>query len=172
MSSDESKASKDPKEPKNTTGSLTLAGTKDAKGRKDAKATKAHGMRQSTLPATVDAVTYDIIGAAMEVHTALGPGCLESSYRDALVAELRLRCRKCDVERRIRASYKGQELRPRRLDIVVDDCVLVEVKAATRLLPVHSAQVLSYLEATGYPVGLLLNFKVPHMRDGINRFVR
>ena len=172
MTSDDSKASKDPKA---TTGSLTLAGTKDTKGRKDAKATKAakaHGMRQSSLPATVDAVTYDIIGAAMEVHTALGPGCLESSYRDALVAELRLRGRKCDVERRIRASYKGQELRPRRLDIVVGDCVLVEVKAATRLLPVHSAQVLSYLEATGYPVGLLLNFKVPHMRDGIDRFVR
>lgn len=166
MNSDDSKAAKDPK---GTTGSLTLAGTKGTKGGKDAKGS---GMRQSTIPAAVDAVTYDIIGAAMEVHTVLGPGCLESSYRDALVVELRLRRRKCDVERRIQSIYKGQTLRPRRLDIVVDDCVLVEVKAATRLLPVHSAQVLSYLEATGYPVGLLLNFKVPHMRDGINRFVR
>src|SRR5262245_26765591 len=157
-----------------TAGSRPLAGTKDTKvtkGTKGTKGTKVR-MRQSAVSEAIDAVTYDVIGAAMEVHSALGSGCLESSFRDALVVELRLRGHKCDVERRLTTAYKGHTLRRRRLDIVVDDSVLVEVKAATRLLPVHTSQVLSYLEATGYRVALLLNFKVPHMRDGIKRLVR
>jgi GxxExxY protein len=103
-------------------------------------------------------LTGQIIGAAMEVHRLLGPGFLESIYQRALVRELRFRRLCVQTEVQIAIPYKGASVGLHRLDLVVENSVVVELKAATALAEVHRAQVLSYLKATGLEVGLILNF--------------
>jgi GxxExxY protein len=117
-------------------------------------------------------LTEAIIGAAMEVHRALGPGLLESAYEKCLCHELKLRGFAVGSEVELPVTYKGLTLNcGYRLDLVVEDSVIVELKAVEQTLPVHEAQLLTYLRLSGKRVGLLINFNVPVLKDGITRRV-
>ena len=117
-------------------------------------------------------LTQEIIGAAIEVHQALGPGLLESAYEQCLCHELSLRSLPFRRQVELAVRYKGIVLESGyRLDILVGDAVIVEVKAVERQLPIHEAQLLTYLRLSGYHVGLLLNFNVRSLRSGIVRRV-
>ena len=117
-------------------------------------------------------LTEQVIGGAIEVHRHLGPGLLESAYRTCLVHELRLRDLRLSTEVPIALEYKGVQLQVGyRLDILVEDAGVVELKAVRALERVHDAQLLSYLRLTGKPVGLLINFHVPVLRNGLKRLV-
>jgi GxxExxY protein len=120
----------------------------------------------------VDAVCHRVIGAALEVHRALGPGFLESVYEEALCVELSLRGIPFARQVPIRVAYKGNTVGEARLDILVDGCMVVELKATESIAPIHVAQVISYLKATKLPLGLLLTFNVSLLRDGIKRIVQ
>ena len=120
----------------------------------------------------VNAITQTIIGAGIEVHRALGPGLLESAYEECLCRELQLQ--KIDFQRQLAlpVSYKGLKLESGyRLDLLVERQVVVEIKAVDNLLPVHSAQILTYLKLDGWAAGLLMNFHSPILRDGIRRLI-
>jgi GxxExxY protein len=120
----------------------------------------------------VNEITGAIIGAAMEVHRTLGPGLLESAYVQCLCCELNLRNLPFLLQQSLPLVYKGLKLDcGYRTDLVVADTVVVEVKAVERLAPVHEAQLLTYLRVGGWKVGLLINFNVPVLRDGIVRRV-
>ena len=113
-----------------------------------------------------------MIGAAIEVHRELGPGLLESAYEECLCHELRLRDIPSAQQVAVPVNYKGVSLDcGYRLDHLVDDSVIVELKCVDKLLPVHSAQLLTYLKLTGKRVGLILNFQVPVLKEGIVRKV-
>jgi GxxExxY protein len=117
-------------------------------------------------------LTEQIIGAAIEVHRQLGPGLLESVYEECMCEELRLRgiAFRCQVE--LPVIYKGIETGGKyRIDLIVEDEVLVELKSVERILGVHEAQLLTYLKLTGKRVGLLINFNVAILRRGILRRV-
>ena len=116
--------------------------------------------------------TDRIIGSAIEVHRLMGPGLLESVYEDCLAMELGLRGLPYQRQLAVPLEYKGQQLRiDLRIDLLVDDRVVVELKAVERLLPIHEAQIITYLRLTGKPFGLLINFNVPLLKDGIRRFL-
>jgi GxxExxY protein len=120
----------------------------------------------------LDDITLAIIQSAIEVHRHLSPGLLESLYGECLIDELRARGRKVIVGEMIRITYKGRALNGRyRIDLLVDDTVIVELKSVETVLPVHCAQVLSYLRLTGKPVGLLINFNVSYVVKGVRRIV-
>jgi len=113
-----------------------------------------------------------VIGAAIEVHRALGPGLLESAYIHCVCCELTLRSVPFRREISLPLVYKGLKLDcGYRLDILVAEVVVVEVKSVEHVLPVHEAQLLSYMKLGGWKVGLLINFTVPVLRDGIVRRV-
>lgn len=117
-------------------------------------------------------VTEEIISAAIEVHRALGPGLLESSYEMCLCHELNIRDIRFERQVPIPVEYKGVKLDcGYRADIVVEDSVLVEIKAIDSLLPIHEAQLLSYLKLGGWHIGLLINFNVELLKHGIRRRV-
>jgi len=117
-------------------------------------------------------LTEQIIGAAIEVHRALGPGLLESAYQSCLAQELALRELPFEKEKPLRVSYKGTRLDcGYRLDFVVAQKVVLEIKAVETIHPVHEAQLLTYLKLTGCRVGLLINFNVPVLVHGIRRRV-
>lgn len=117
-----------------------------------------------------DALTEQIIGAAIEVHRALGPGLLESVYQECLALELGLRGLHFQSQLGLTLNYKGLSLDAAyRLDLVVEQAVVIELKAVEQLLPLHEAQLLTYLKLGGYSLGLLLNFNVPVLKDGIKR---
>ena len=119
-----------------------------------------------------DPITSQIIGAAIAVHRHLGPGLLESAYRECLCRELQLRGMTAACERAIPVTYKGIRVDlGYRADLIVDERVLVELKSVERLAPVHATQVITYLRFSGLHVGLLMNFNVPLLREGILRFV-
>ncbi len=121
----------------------------------------------------LDRVTQDIIGAAIEVHRALGPGLLESAYEACLTFDLMERGHHVEAQKPLLLAYKGVKLDcAYRLDLLVDEKVIVEIKSTEQLLPIHQAQVLSYLKLSGCKVGLLLNFNVPVLKDGIKRVVQ
>ena len=120
----------------------------------------------------VNVLTYNIIGAAIEVHKVLGPGLLESTYRECLCRELSLRGVSFRRECGLPLEYKGIRLDcGYRLDLLVADVVVVEIKAVEQLAPVHDAQLLTYLRVGGWRVGLLINFNVVVLKDGIHRRV-
>ncbi len=126
---------------------------------------------QLDLPA-INRLTGDIIGAAIEVHRALGPGLLESPYAACLHDELRIRGRRFAVQCAVPIVYKGRPLDAAyRVDLIVEDTVVVEIKAVEALAAVHQSQLLTYLRLTGCPVGLLINFNVPKLLDGVRRVV-
>ena len=117
-------------------------------------------------------LTDAIIGAAIEVHTHLGPGLLESAYEECLCEELRSRGIRFQRQRPLPLEYKGKKLDcGYRLDLVVEDRVIVEIKSVDGLAPIHEAQLLTYLRLSGKRVGLLINFNVPLLKDGIKRMV-
>ncbi|MGE3954237.1 MAG: GxxExxY protein [Parachlamydiales bacterium] len=119
-----------------------------------------------------DPLTHAIIGAAIEVHRELGSGLLESTYEACLIHELRTRGLGVKAQQPQPVCYKGVRLDcGYRLDVVVEGEVVVEVKAVDRLTTIHEAQLLSYLKLSGCRRGLLINFNVRRIRDGIKRFV-
>lgn len=119
-----------------------------------------------------DPLTEKIIGAAIEVHRALGPGLLESAYEECLCHELRLRGMAFTRQQPLPVVYKGVHLDcGYRLDVLVEGSVIVELKTVDQLLSIHEAQLLTYLRLTGIHTGLLLNFNVPALRRGIKRMV-
>lgn len=107
-----------------------------------------------------------IVDAAIEVHRVLGPGFLEAMYEEALCFELRRREVPFVRQPAVEVAYKGHRIGEGRLDLLVGGLVVVELKAIEKLLPVHHAQLLSYLKATGHELGLLLNFNVTRLTDG------
>ena len=121
---------------------------------------------------TENSLSNSIIGAAISVHRELGPGLLESTYEVCLCRELELRGIGTLRQVPVRISYKGLVLEERlRADILVERIVLVEVKAVDKTLPVHKAQLLTYLRLTGQPVGLLSNFGGATVKEGVRRVV-
>ena len=113
-----------------------------------------------------------IIGAAIEVHKALGPGLLESAYEECLCKELGLRDLSIERQKPLPLEYKGDKLDcGYRLDVVVEQAIIIELKACKEIEPIHKAQLLTYLKLSKLSLGLLLNFNVPLMRDGIVRIV-
>ena len=117
-------------------------------------------------------LTREVIGAAMRVHSSLGPGLLESAYRVCLCHELTLRGIGHEAEVLLPITYKGRTVDAGyRADVVVENLVIVELKAVARTTPVHEAQLLSYLRLSGRPVGLLIHFHVKHLRHGLKRVV-
>jgi GxxExxY protein len=120
----------------------------------------------------VNVITGQIIGAAIEVHRILGPGLLESTYMPCLQFELATGRLRFVAERIVPILYKGMEFDAKyRIDLLVEDLVVVEVKSVDHLLPVHQAQVLTYMRLTGCPAGLLINFNVPRLIDGVTRLI-
>ncbi len=121
---------------------------------------------------TGNELTHQIIGAAIEVHRHLGPGLLESAYEECLCRELTLRNLKINRQLPFPVVYKDVKLEcGYRLDLVVQDKVVVELKCIEAVAPVHEAIMLTYLRLSGYPVGLLINFNVTILKDGVKRYV-
>jgi len=117
-----------------------------------------------------DELTSMIIGAAIEVHSILGPGLLESVYKESLIVELKRRGLRAERERHVPLHYKGRPIDGHlKLDLLVEDKVVVEVKAVEYLHPIHQAQVVTYLKLTGYPAGLLINFNSIVLKAGLKR---
>ena len=113
-----------------------------------------------------------VIGAAMRVHTALGAGVLESACDSCLYYEFTQLGLQFEHQVRLPVIYQGVQLRTAyKIDFIVENCLIVELKCVEKVLPVHKAQLLSYLKLTGLKLGLLLNFNVPHMRNGISRII-
>ena len=113
-----------------------------------------------------------IIGAAIEVHKTLGPGLLESAYEECLCHELSIQGLLFEKQKPLSIEYKGKKLDcGYRLDIVVEKAVIIELKSCEKIEPIHKAQLLTYLKLSGLNLGLILNFNVPLMRDGIVRIV-
>jgi GxxExxY protein len=125
----------------------------------------------SGLDDRTEALAEAVIGAAIEVHRLLGPGMPETSYRNALAHELDLRKipHQCEVPCPI--VYKGKLVGKGRLDLLVDGVILVELKAVEALTPIHRAQVVTYLKVTKLKLGLLINFNVMVLKDGIKRII-
>jgi GxxExxY protein len=117
-------------------------------------------------------VTQAVIAAAIEVHRHLGPGLLESAYEECLCFELSQLGLSFERQVAVPVSYKGLKLDcSYRMDLLVEDAVIVEIKAVAEVLPVHPAQLLTYLKATSRTVGLLINFNVPVLKNGVKRIV-
>ena len=127
-------------------------------------------LAQSLLMQEVDSVTGQIIGVAIRVHRKYGPGLLESAYTPCLAYELVALGLKVEVEKPLSLKHEGLVIhRAYVLDLLVEDQVIVEVKSVANLAPIHTAQLLTYLRLTGLQVGLILNFNVPRLVDGIKR---
>ncbi len=121
------------------------------------------------IPREWNDLTQQIIGAAMRVHTALGPGLLEKLYEDAVCIELTDMRIPFERQKPIRLEYRGRFIGDLRVDLVVNGLVVVELKAIERILEVHKAQLLSYLRSCGIPLGLLINFNHETLREGLTR---
>jgi GxxExxY protein len=120
----------------------------------------------------INELTKEVIGAAIEVHKVLGPGLMESVYEECLCHELGLRALRFERQKSLPIVFKEVKIDcGYRLDLLVANSVIVEIKAVEVLLPVHEAQLLTYLKVGGWKVGLLINFNVPLLRDGIKRIV-
>jgi len=119
----------------------------------------------------LDELAHAVIGAAIEVHRNLGAGFQESVYEKALCVELKLRGIPFERQRAVKIDYKGHEVGTGVIDLLVGGKLVVELKTVEELLPVHSAQVISYLKAIGSKLGLLLNFKAAVLKHGIRRVV-
>jgi len=120
----------------------------------------------------VEELAREVIGAALEVHRALGPGYLESVYEEALAIELGLRGLPFERQRSFALAYKGVPIGEGRLDLLVADSLIVELKTVDTLLPIHTSQALSYLRALNLNLALLINFKCATLRQGIKRIIR
>jgi GxxExxY protein len=123
------------------------------------------------LPDYLNGYSHEILGAAIEVHRHLGPGYLEKTYEDAMCIELQLRGVKFDRQVPLQIHYKGALVTSCHLDLVVEDSVVVELKSVEHISAIHRAQVLAYLKAGAFQLGLIINFNVPMLRDGIGRVI-
>ncbi len=121
------------------------------------------------MDARIEEAANKVIGVAIEVHRHLGPGYLESVYEDALAVEFGLRHIPFTRQVVFALDYKGHKVGEGRMDFLVDDCLIVELKAVEALAPIHTAQVISYLKATNRRLALLINFNVPILKDGLKR---
>jgi GxxExxY protein len=130
------------------------------------------GKAFAPLDSAVEHVVHEIIGAGLAVHRQLGPGFVEPVYDRAVAVELRCRGLGYEQQQRVDVTYRDEVVSQHRLDLVVERCVVVEVKAVRKILPIHQAQILSYLKASGHRVGLLMNFNVRLFIHGLQRFVR
>ncbi|MFM1919411.1 MAG: hypothetical protein RLZZ303_1045 [Candidatus Hydrogenedentota bacterium] len=120
-----------------------------------------------------NALTHEVIGAAIEVHRHLGPGLLESTYESCLARELEIRHVSFERQVPLPVSYKGVALEcGYRLDLLIEGRIVLELKAVEKSTELHKAQLLTYLRLTGHRLGLLINFNVPFLRDGITRLVQ
>ena len=120
----------------------------------------------------INTITETVIGAAIEVHKALGPGLLESAYEMCLCHELSSRNISFERQKDLPVRYKGIQLDcGYRLDLLIQNLVVVEIKAIEKVLPIHDAQLLTYLKLGNWQAGLLLNFNVPILKNGIRRKV-
>jgi GxxExxY protein len=116
--------------------------------------------------------TETVIAAAIEVHKDKGPGLIESIYEWCLLKELELRRLGCINQKTVVIRYKGfTREEPLRFDVLVEDCILVEAKAVEKILPIHKAQLLSYMKLLDVPIGLLINFHEMKVTDGISRLL-
>jgi GxxExxY protein len=119
-----------------------------------------------------DGLSKTIIGCAIEVHRELGPGLLESAYEQCLAHELRLKGIPFELQKVMPVKYKGNLIDcGYRLDLLVDSRIVVELKSVAALEPIHEAQILTYLKLAKVRTGLLINFNVPLLKDGLKRFV-
>ena len=117
-------------------------------------------------------ITHTIIGAAMEVHKRLGPGLLESAYEECLLHELRIRKMSVERQKGLPVIYKEVKLDcGYRLDLLVEGRVVVELKSVENLAPIHEAIILTYLRLSGQKTGLLINFNVTVLKDGVRQFI-
>ncbi len=117
-------------------------------------------------------LTGEIIAAAIEVHKTMGPGLVESIYEWCLIKELELRGFRCSTQKMVIIQYKHfQREEPLRYDVLVEDCVLVEVKAIEKVAPIHKAMSLSYMKLLNVPIGLVINFHVEKLTDGVSRLI-
>jgi GxxExxY protein len=124
------------------------------------------------IPEEEEELARRVLGAAIEVHRLLAPGFLESIYRRALCHELSLRGLPFEFEQELLVPYKSIQIPGQRFDILVAGRILLELKTVEALAPIHQAQLLSYLKATGLRLGFLINFKGLVLKDGIKRLVR
>ena len=131
----------------------------------------AEGAERRELGEKMSQLTGAVIGAAIEVHRILGPGFLESVYEEALCVELQIRRISFKRQPVVTMNYKGHLIGEGRLDLLVDNTLIVELKAVEKLAPIHEAQVLSYLKMTSHPLALLINFNVCVLKDGIRRII-
>jgi GxxExxY protein len=121
---------------------------------------------------TDNEITHEIIGAAIEVHKHLGPGLLESAYEECLFHELQLRNLRVERQKAVPVVYKQTKLEcGYRLDLLVEGRVVVELKSVEGLGPIHEAIILTYLRMSGHRLGLLINFNVSVLKDGVRRFI-
>jgi len=128
--------------------------------------------QEAALRLKADGLSREIIGAAIEVHKRLGPGLLESAYEECLCCELGLRGIEFKRQVPLPVIFKGQKLDcGYRLDMIVEDLVLIEVKAVEEIAPIHEAQLLTYLRLRDSWLGLIINFNVLMLKDGIRRLV-
>ena len=128
--------------------------------------------QSSTEGSGINQITEAIIGAAMKVHSALGPGLLEKAYEVCLAHELTKRGFKVQTQVELPVIYDGVRVElGYRIDLLVNDMVVVELKCAEKIIPVFEAQIISYLKLSGKRVGLLINFHVRHLKDGVRRFI-
>ena len=120
----------------------------------------------------VNQITQRAIGVAIEVHRVLGPGLLEEAYQKALERELQLQQIPFESQKQLRITYKGITLpQSYRIDLLVENLLVIEIKSVETLLPIHEAQLLTYLKLGRYQVGLLMNFNIPVLTQGIKRRV-
>jgi len=132
---------------------------------------KDRSVLMCNLIESLNEITEKIIGCAIKVHRNLGPGLLESIYENALCFELNQINVKYEKQLKIPIVYKGLSLGEYRLDILVENEIIVEIKAVNRYDPVFEAQMLTYLKVTGKKLGLLMNFNVPVLKNGIKRII-
>jgi len=124
------------------------------------------------IPEDDEELARKVIGAAIEVHRALGPGFLESIYQRALCHELTLLAIPFECKKEILVPYKGIQIPGQRLDVLIAGRIILELKTVEAFAPIHQAQLISYLKATGLRLGFLINFKVQVLKDGIKRIIR
>lgn len=124
------------------------------------------------LFAKANLLTSTVIAGAIEVHRDKGPGLVESIYEWCFLRELELRRLSAINQKLVQIAYKGfVREEPLRFDVLVENCVLVEAKAVERILPIHKAQLLSYMKLLNVPLGLLINFNEPKLTDGVSRLI-
>ena len=146
-------------------------GHDEIEGHEDANFKRYRLRAASPLSSEEEDVMTRTIGCGIAVHNDLGPGYFESIFRKAMCIELEARNMAYEVERPVRVTYRGVEIPGQRIDLIVEGLIIVELKAVDRLLPVHTAQVVSYLKTTGLRGGLLMNFNVQWLKQGLRRVV-